>query len=335
MNDDTTPLADSAVDDAISRRDFLARSAKAGITIAAAGGLGAYLVGRSGRTGGEDQITLGDYSVPAVGRRMAVVNGDDRADMVQRGLAMMGGLDKFIAKGDRVVLKVNAAFASAPALSATANPELVGKVVEMCRREGAREVIVTDNPINSPVSCFELSGIGEAARRAGAKLVLPKESFFKPITVPGGRLICNWPLLYGPLEGADKLIGITPVKDHSRSGASMTMKNWYGLLGGRRNKFHQDIHNTIKELAMMVRPTMVILDGTVTMMHNGPTGGTPADLKQTRTMILSTDQVAADAYGATLLGRSLTDLPFIGKAEAAGVGIADYQSLLTSPQELR
>ena len=107
----------------------------------------------------------------------------------------------------------------------------------------------------------------------------------------------------------------------------MTMKNWYGLLGGRRNVFHQDIHTIIRELAMMVRPTLVILDGTTAMMTNGPTGGSLSDLKQTDTMVLSTDQVAADAFGATLLGRTVYDLPFILKAQEAGVGTADYESL--------
>jgi uncharacterized protein (DUF362 family) len=123
------------------------------------------------------------------------------------------------------------------------------------------------------------------------------------------------------------VIGIAPVKDHHRSGASMTMKNWYGLLGGRRNIFHQDIHTIITELAMMVKPTLVILDGTTTMIANGPTGGSLADLKQTNTMIVSTDQVAADAFGATLLGKTVADLPYIFKAEAAGLGTADYEVL--------
>ena len=78
---------------------------------------------------------------------------------------------------------------------------------------------------------------------------------------------------------------------------------------------------------MMVTPTLVILDGTTTMMTNGPTGGSLADLKRTNTMIVSTDQVAADAFGATLLGKTLSQLPFISKAEAAGLGTADYESL--------
>jgi uncharacterized protein (DUF362 family) len=81
------------------------------------------------------------------------------------------------------------------------------------------------------------------------------------------------------------------------------------------------------ELAMMVSPSLVILDGTTTMMTNGPTGGSLSDLKQTNTMIVGTDQVAVDAFGATLLEKTLNDLPFIGMAEAAGIGTADYRSL--------
>ena len=82
-----------------------------------------------------------------------------------------------------------------------------------------------------------------------------------------------------------------------------------------------------KELAMLVRPTLVILDGTTTMMTNGPTGGAMSDLKDTNTMIVSTDQVAADAFGCSLLGKAISDLPFISKAAAAGAGTADYESL--------
>ena len=52
-----------------------------------------------------------------------------------------------------------------------------------------------------------------------------------------------------------------------------------------------------------------------------------ADLKDTNTMFVSTDQVAADAFGCTLLGKSVGDLPFISKAAEAGVGTMDYQSL--------
>jgi uncharacterized protein (DUF362 family) len=107
----------------------------------------------------------------------------------------------------------------------------------------------------------------------------------------------------------------------------MTIKNWYGLLGGRRNVFHQDIHTIIAELAALVRPTLVILDAVTAMMHNGPTGGSISDLADTNTLVAGIDQVAVDAAGAQILGRRLDQLPHLRQAADAGLGTLDYQSL--------
>ena len=316
------------VNDAIARRDFMIRAAKAGLVAAAAGTAGLLIHDRRGPqpTNKGGTVVLPDYSIPGLGAQMSIVTGADRAKTVVRAIQGLGGIERFVKHGDRVVLKVNAAFASPCSLGATTHPIIVSEVTRLCLRAGAASVVVTDNPINDPESCFTLTGIAAAAESAGGKVVLPAPELFQPTTLAGGRLIRNWPLLFEPLRGATKLIGIAPVKDHHRSGASMTMKNWYGLLGGRRNVFHQDIHTIILELARMVRPTFVILDGTTTMLTNGPTGGSLEDLQATNTMIASTDPVAADSFGATLLGRTAADLPYIGKAAALGLGTADYES---------
>ena len=263
---------------------------------------------------------------------MSIVHGEDRVAALRRAIKSLGGIETFIKKNDRVLLKVNAAFATPAMLSATTHPAIVAEMVTLCYDAGAALVSVTDNPINDPASCFKLTGIAEAAGSAGAKVILPRAELFKSLTVPQAKLLRNRPVLYEPLQNITKIVGMAPVKDHHRSGASMVMKNWYGLLGGRRNIFHQDINTIITELAMMVNPSLVILDGTMTMMTNGPTGGSLSDLKQTNTMIVGTDQVAVDAFGATLLDSSFKDLPYIGMAEAAGLGTADYRSL--DPVEL-
>ena len=312
-----------------SRRDFILRTTKAGLAVAAVGTAGMALHDRKGPAAiaSSETVALPDFSVASAGRGLSIITGSDRIKTLNRALQALGGIEQFIKHGDRVVLKVNAAFASPASLGATSHPDLIGEMVKLCLRAGAVAVTVTDNPINDPASCFALSGIAKAAESAGARVILPDVSAFKPTTLAGGRLIREWPLLFEPLRGATKVIGIAPIKDHHRSGASMTMKNWYGLLGGRRNIFHQDIHTIISELAQLVRPTLVILDGTNTMVTNGPTGGSFEDLKATHTMIASTDQVAADAFGATLLGKTAADLPFIIKAAGAGVGTVDYESL--------
>ena len=314
----------------LNRRQFLARSAKASAAIAAAGAAGFWFHDAKGPgrpVEHHSDIRLPDFSIEGLGSKMSIVRGLDRVATLRLALKSLGGIETFIKKDDRVLLKVNAAFASPAMLSATTHPAIVAEMTTLCYKAGAASVVVTDNPINDPASCFNLTGIAEAARAAGAKVILPRAELFKSLTVPQAKLIRNRPVLYEPLVDITKIIGMAPVKDHHRSGASMVMKNWYGLLGGRRNIFHQDINTIIMELAMMVTPSLVILDGTMSMMTNGPTGGSLSDLKQTNTMIVGTDQVAADAFGATLLDRTFNDLPFIGMAEAAGLGTADYRSL--------
>ncbi|MGD9233183.1 MAG: DUF362 domain-containing protein [Desulfobacterales bacterium] len=314
----------------LNRRQFLNRLTRAGIVISAACAAGFWFHDSNGPAISENDssnLILPDFSIDALGQKMSIVRGEDRVATLRLALKSLGGIETFITKGDQVLLKVNAAFASPAILSATTHPAIISEMTQLCFGAGAASVVVTDNPINDPASCFTLTGIADAARKAGARVVLPRNDYFTPMTVKNAKLIRNWPVLYKPFTDITKVIGMAPLKDHHRSGASMIMKNWYGLLGGRRNIFHQDIHSIIMELAMMVKPSLVILDATTAMMHNGPTGGSLSDLKNTHTMIVSTDQVAADAFGASLLGRSLDELPFIGKAEAAGIGTADYHKL--------
>lgn len=314
-----------------TRRAFLRRLACSALGVVGAGALGLVFWDRKGPSGRQTvSVTpaLPDFAVPAMSARLAMAHGMDRRETVTQAVASLGGMAAFIRPGDRVLLKVNAAFAAPPLLCATTHPDLLVQVARMCFEAGAARVVVADNPINDPESCFVLSGIADAARSAGAQLVLPGAERFEAYSVSGARLIQAWPVMTQPLRHVDKVIGLAPVKDHHRSGASMTMKNWYGLLGGRRNIFHQQIHTIITELAMMIRPTLVILDGTMAMMRNGPTGGALDDLKPTKTMIAGTDPVAVDSAGAVLLGKSVEDLPHLAMAQRAGLGTVDYRSLI-------
>ncbi len=313
-----------------NRREFLGRCSRAGLALAAAGGIGVafHEQGAPDLSSASGQATgIRDYSVADGRGKICIARGSDRAAAVTGAFAALGGMAAFVRPGERVLIKANVAFASPPALNATSHPDLVAAVVRLCFEAGAARVTVTDNPINDPATAFALTGIENAARKAGADVVLPRASLFEPVSVAGARLIRDWPVLMHPLAEADRLIGLAPVKDHHRSGASMTLKNWYGLLGGRRNIFHQDVHTLIQELSMMIRPTAVVLDGVQSMISNGPTGGSLSDLKPTGTLIVSTDPVAADAVGASLLGRTPDELPFIAKAEGVGAGTADFRSL--------
>jgi uncharacterized protein (DUF362 family) len=260
---------------------------------------------------------------------LGVAHGTELGPMLRGAIDAIGGIGRFIQRGDVVVIKPNVAFERPAALGATTNPEVLSALIEIVREAGAKEIRVADNPIESPSSCFVRSGIQAAAQNSGAKLFLPTPDQFALLATPGATHIERWPFFWGPFHGANKVIGVSPVKDHNLCRASMTTKNWYGLLGGRRNQFHQDIHGIIADLALMLRPTFVVLDATRVLFRSGPTGGSLGDVKPGRTVIVSRDSLAADAYGwDQMLERSGEGLPaYFEKCAARGLGQPDWRKV--------
>ena len=288
-----------------------------------------------GESGKPKKTTLtlpkGGFAVPAsaLAADLGVARGENVRAMLHGAVDAIGGIARFVKKGDVVLIKPNVAFERAAPLGATSNPEVVAALVHLCREAGAADVRVADNPIESPESCFVRSGVRMAALEAGANVYLPTPADFDTLETPGATLIHRWPFFWRPFIGVTKVIGVAPVKDHNLCRASMTTKNWYGLLGGRRNQFHQDIHGIIADLATMMRPTFVILDGTRVLYRSGPTGGSLSDVKPGRTLVASTDSLTADAFGwDELLERKGEALPaYFEKAKARGLGIPEWRTL--------
>jgi hypothetical protein len=163
----------------LTRRDFLIRVGYASALALTAGGLGLALYDSKGPVPSEGQKALtglGDYTAKAMasGGKMAIIRGTDRAVMFQQGIKALGGMESFIQKGDRVLVKVNAAFATPASLGATTHPDLLAAVAGLCFKAGAAQVLITDNPINNPDSCFEITGMAAAARTTGARIIPPR-----------------------------------------------------------------------------------------------------------------------------------------------------------------
>jgi uncharacterized protein (DUF362 family) len=202
---------------------------------------------------------------------------------------------------------------------------VVAEVVREVVAAGAGKVWVADNSVNNAERCFERSGIRAAAAAAGAKVILPTDAAFRLVAV-GGTTLHTADVLW-PFVDADKVINLPIVKQHGLARATLAMKNWYGVLGGHRVRLHQDIDRCIFELARLMKPTLTILDATRILVANGPSGGSLDDVKRLDTIAASRDEVALDAFGATLLGLSASELGYLGLAAAAGLGERDLGRL--------
>jgi uncharacterized protein (DUF362 family) len=305
---------------------------RVGMTAAMAVGsvaLGFGLAARGPRKQDRVLPTIKDHRAdkPPGATDMAIVRGPDPAANVRRALEALGGMGRFVRRGERVVIKPNIGWNRLPEQAANTNPDVVAEVVRQVVAAGASKVWLTDVSVNTPEQCFVRSGIEKAAKQAGATVVRPDATAFREVNV-SGRLLPTGDVLY-PFVEADRVINVPVVKQHGLSGATMSLKNWYGVLGGQRVKLHQNIHLSIIDLAAMVKPTLTVLDATRILLANGPTGGSLADVKQLDTVAAGTDEVALDAFGATLLGLNPNDVGFILEGMKAGLGTAQWHDLKT------
>ena len=147
----------------------------------------------------------------------------------------------------------------------------------------------------------------------------------KKMNLHGSR-IDVWPV-FTPLVEADKVINLPVAKVHGLSSLTLGMKNWIGGVGGRRSALHQDIHQTIVDLAQFFKPHITLIDATRIMVANGPSGGSLSDVRATNRLILSRDPVAADARGALLFDKKPEDIGFIRLADKWGLGTMNLNQL--------
>jgi uncharacterized protein (DUF362 family) len=314
----------------VSRREFLLRTgAAAGLV---AGSLAAgyklwqpnhFIPGFEAQKG----LQLPDYRVAGAKGlpSMAIARGATHDATIRAAIGALGGMGRFIQKGDVVMIKPNVAFDRPPALAATTHPDALRTVAKLVLEAGASKVIVADNPINSPTGCFLKSGLRQVADDLNLDLLYPETESFSPLQLDG-EILRNWTFFHEPFKKATKVIGVAPCKDHNLCHASMTTKNWYGLLGGRRNQFHQHIHSIVSDFALMMKPTLVVLDGMNVLMRNGPTGGRLSDVKPMGTVVAGTDMISVDSWSySNLLERDIAELTYIHKAHARGLGNMNWQ----------
>ena len=245
--------------------------------------------------------------------------------LVKRAVEAMGGMKKFVSRGDVVVIKPNIGWDRMPVHAANTNPDVVAAVIKLAFDAGAKKVIVADGSCNDPNRCFQRSGIWRASYALGAEVVLPAEHRFR-MTRMKGEILDEWPI-FTTLVDADKVINVPVAKHHNLAKYTAAMKNWYGVLGGRRNRLHQNIDVSIADLATFMRPSLVIVDAMRVLMRNGPQGGNIDDAKDMNTIIATVDQVAADAFGCTLIGQHRDNLPYLKMGHERGLGTMFYENL--------
>ncbi len=256
---------------------------------------------------------------------LAIVQGESPAAITREALAAVGGMKRFVARGDKVMMKPNIGWDRTPELAACTNPEVVKTLVELCFEAGAKEVTVMDNTTNQAQRCYARSGIADAAKTAGAKVPFVNPYRLKKMPLRG-EWLKEWEVFTDFVE-ADKIINVPIAKHHSLCRLTMGMKNWLGAIGGARNQLHQKLDEAMVDLAAFFKPTLTVLDAYRILTRNGPQGGRTSDVRLQKTVVASVDPVAADTIGASFFDIQPEELAYLGIANQRGLGEFNLEKL--------
>jgi uncharacterized protein (DUF362 family) len=333
---DRKPEESKSAAQGMTRREALLQLLRVGGVAAGGGGAAVWLSEHSFRpVPAQAEQARRDHRVAANAQwpAMTVVQGGEPRALVEKALENLGGMGRFISRQDVVVIKPNIAWDRTPEQAANTNPETVAEVVRQCWQAGAKRVIVTDVSCNEPHRCFLRSGIQAAALAEHAEVILPDPELFREVEL-GGVVLKTWPV-FTPFLEADKIINIPIAKHHVLTGATLGMKNWYGILGGQRNRLHQQIHQSLADLASFMLPTFTMIDCYRILLRNGPTGGNLEDVALKKTMVAGTDPVALDAYVAKAYWNlDASQLPYLAMAAGRGLGTLDFEKLQVKVSQL-
>ena len=268
----------------MKRRDFLKTSVVAGVALS---------LNFEGLQAALSSNTVAVEQAPD----LVAVMGGEPAVMLDKALEALGGIGKYIKKGQKVVIKPNIGWDRTPELAGNTNPELIKALVKKCFEAGAEKVTVFDHTCDNWQKCYETSGIAAAVKEAGG-IIMPgnDEKYFKEVDIPDGVTLKKAKIHESLIE-ADAWINVPILKNH----------------GGAK------------------KPVLNIVDAYRMMHQNGPQGKSAADVATLKSMIVSPNIVAVDTAALALFNQvKKLDMAAVGhlsKGEALKLGSTDLKKI--------
>jgi len=173
---------------------------------------------------------------------LVAVRDGERAAMLDKAMAALGGMEAFVKKGQSVVVKPNAAFDLPPERGANTHPELVRRVVQMCFAAGAKSVSLFDNTLDQWQRAYAGSGLEQVAKDTGARLVNGKdETLYRQVEIPNGKKL-QAAKVHSLVLDSDVFINVPVLKHHEGARMTACMKNLMGIVWNRGFYHRNDLH---------------------------------------------------------------------------------------------
>lgn len=263
---------------------------------------------------------------------LVAVMGGEPEEMFKRAIAEMGGMGKFVKSGQKVTIKPNVGWNKTPEMAANTNPKLITEIIKQCFAAGAKEVTVFDHTCDDWVKCYKASGIEEAVKAAGAKMIPGnEESYYRQVSIPKGKNLKEAKIHQAILD-CDVWINVPVLKNHGGANLTISMKNLMGIVWDRRFFHSNDLHQCIADICTLdKKPALNVVDAYRVLQTNGPQGKSEADVVNSKGLFMSQDIVAVDT-AATKFFNQIREMPLdhvghLAHGQALKIGTMDIDNL--------
>jgi uncharacterized protein (DUF362 family) len=260
---------------------------------------------------------------------VAVKNGSPEK-LFDEGIKALGGMPRFVKKGQKVLIKPNCAQPLKAEYASNTNPLLLKRIIQHVKDAGASKIYVTDHSRTDQNICFEDSGVKEVCKSLGA-IIVPADDrkYYHEKTIKGAKRLHTVELHEMFIE-ADSVINVPILKHHESVQLTMAMKNLMGIVWERWFFHSNDLHQCIADLSLYRKPDLNVLDAYYMLQSHGPRGGNLAYVRTMKSLLLSTDIVTLDAAGAKLFGIEPDAVDYIKIAHAMNIGTKNLKDISIS-----
>lgn len=297
----------------MDRREFLKKAAAAGI------GAGVLFLPRGIRN-------LANAAEQSAYPDLVALRGGTLPAMFDRGMKAVGGMGRFVQKGATVVVKPNISWDVPAAGAANTSPELVVAVVRHCFDAGAKSVLVMDHSIEFWESSRNSSGMEDAIKTSGATYAPAHEERYYQRTAVSGKTLTETKI-HESLLACDTLISVPVLKHHGGAGVSISIKNLMGCVWDRREYHAKGLQGCVADFLRARAPDLNVIDANRVIARHGPRGGSPEDVVEMGSLIVSPNTAAADTAASMMLGRKPGEIEHIRLAAEYGFGTTDLSRL--------
>jgi len=297
---------------------------------------------------------------------VSVMQDEDVETAVREAISLIGGIKTVVKRGDGIVIKPNLVTAMPAEAGMTTDPRVVEVIIKLCQEMDPSFLVIAEGSATvDTYTAFEKAGYEEISAKYGVDTIDLNSQITTAKRIPFGRGVQFLEIPDQILE-ADVLINVPKLKLYRANWASLAVKNLVGILNdqgfftdekvskfslevspelwkpdgkwylphhkkyfnprGEKEKIHENLNDSIVDLASIVKPSLNVIDGISVCRDPDLTYYDPTPV-QLNTIIAGKDYMAVDTVALQIADRTPLEIPYLKPAVERGIGESDLSKI--------